>query len=299
MRIAPELYLKRLLVGGIDRVYEIARCFRNEGISTRHNPEFSMLELYQAYATYEDLLVLFTELVRHLDELVRERFPDLTTERTFDLSGPWRRVTMRDCLAEACRHHELDFSREAVDEPAKLEQLATKLCDGEGAAGVRLDPAGKKLLARCASHGERIFALYEILAEPLLTTLYRSPDGSQSAPVFITEYPFEVSPLARRSDVDPAFTDRFEVFIDGREIANAFSELNDPDDQAERFEAQLAKAAAGDDEAMEFDHDYIRALRHGMPHAAGLGLGIDRLVMLLVGRSSIRDVLLFPLLRPA
>ncbi len=294
LRIAPELYLKRLVVGGLDRVYEIARNFRNEGISTRHNPEFTMLELYQAYASYEELMDLFTEMVRTADAVVKERFGHLVGERTFDLDAEWKRVDMRDAIADGAKHLAIDLSREAVDDEAKLAAFAEKLALGE--TPLKLEAVDKKHLAAVHNHGERIFALFELLAEPYLTELYR--EGDKSVPVYITGYPSEVSPLARRNDDDPAFTDRFEIFIDGRELANAFSELNDPDDQASRFEDQLAKAEAGDDEAMQFDHDYVRALRHGMPSAAGLGVGVDRLVMLLLGLPSIRDVLLFPLLRP-
>jgi lysyl-tRNA synthetase class 2 len=162
----------------------------------------------------------------------------------------------------------------------------------------RLEPAAQKQLATCESHGERIFAVFELLVEPDLTSLYRTPDGARSVPVFITQFPWEVSPLARRNDEDPDYVDRFELFIDGRELSNAFSELNDPDDQAARFESQLRARERGDEEAMDFDGDFIRALCHGMPPAAGFGLGVDRLVMLLCDQPSIRDVLLFPLLRP-
>ncbi|MAQ14643.1 MAG: lysine--tRNA ligase [Sandaracinus sp.] len=299
LRIAPELYLKRLIVGGLDRVYEIARCFRNEGISTRHNPEFSMLELYQAYASYEELMDLFEAMVRSCDQLVKERFGDLVGERPFDLEAEWRRVPMRDAIVDAAQHLHLDaggptIDRALLDDEAATAAFADRLVAGDG--GMKLEAPDKKTLAKVRNHGERIFALFELLAEPILTTLYTA--GDKSVPVFVTDYPFEVSPLARRNDDEPAYVDRFEIFIDGRELANAFSELNDPDDQASRFEDQLAKAQAGDDEAMQFDHDYIRALRHGMPPAAGLGVGVDRLVMLLLGLPSIRDVLLFPLLRP-
>jgi lysyl-tRNA synthetase class 2 len=162
----------------------------------------------------------------------------------------------------------------------------------------KLDPAAQKQLRRCETHGERVFAVFELLAEPDLTAMYRTANGAQSVPVFVTEFPWEVSPLARRNDDDPAYVDRFELFIEGRELSNAFSELNDPDDQAARFEAQLQNRERGDEEAMDFDADYIRALSHGMPPAAGFGLGVDRLVMLLCNQPSIRDVLLFPLLRP-
>ncbi|MCA9530386.1 MAG: lysine--tRNA ligase [Myxococcales bacterium] len=299
LRVAPELYLKRLVVGGFDRVYELGRNFRNEGVSTRHNPEFSMLELYVAYATYEDLMDLAEALFGAADAALRERHPRLRGGRTFDLDATWRRVTLRDAIAERLersRRGELPpppfgatITRRTLDEPATLEAA----CEGAD-----VDAVTRKQLAACRSHGERLFVLYELLAEPLLTDMYRTPDGASSVPVFILEYPFEVSPLARRSDADPAFTDRFELFIDGREVGNAFSELNDPNDQAERFRAQVANQARGDDEAMDYDADYIRALSHGMPPAAGLGVGVDRLVMTLCSQPSIRDVLLFPLLRP-
>jgi lysyl-tRNA synthetase class 2 len=178
-----------------------------------------------------------------------------------------------------------------LDDPAKLEASITRVSP-------KLDPDTQRQLAKAATQGERLFLLYELLVEPELVNLYRTPDKARSVPVFITEYPIEVSPLSRRSDAAPAWADRFELFIDGREVANAFSELNDPDDQAERFHAQLAARDRGSEEAMDFDEDYIRALLHGMPPAAGMGLGIDRLVMMLCAQPSIRDVLLFPLLRP-
>lgn len=301
LRIAPELYLKRLLVGGFDRVYELGRAFRNEGISTKHNPEFTILEFYMAYATYEDLMDLATDMIRAVDADVTARFSELTDERTFDLRADWKRVTMRDAIAERLRRAGEGgvpktpwsgaLSPEAVRDPSAFEAGCQAMLPA-------LDPAARKQLSDCQTHGERIFAVYELLVEPDLTALYRTPDGDRSVPVFITEYPFEVSPLARRNDDDPAFVDRFELFVDGREISNAFSELNDPDDQAARFEGQLENRARGDEEAMDFDADYIRALSHGMPPAAGFGLGVDRLVMLLCNQPSIRDVLLFPLLRP-
>jgi lysyl-tRNA synthetase class 2 len=175
------------------------------------------------------------------------------------------------------------------------EEALAAACD---AMLPKLDPAAKKQLVGCETHGERVFAVFELLVEPDLAAMYRTADGARSVPVFITEFPWEVSPLARRNDDDSAYVDRFELFIDGRELSNAFSELNDPDDQAERFESQLRNRERGDDEAMDFDADYIRALSHGMPPAAGFGLGVDRLIMLLCNQPSIRDVLLFPLLRP-
>ncbi|MDH3728801.1 MAG: lysine--tRNA ligase [Myxococcales bacterium] len=301
LRIAPELYLKRLLVGGFDRVYELGRTFRNEGISTKHNPEFTILELYMAYATYEDLMELAVDMIRAVDADLQARFPELTVKRAFDLGADWKRVTLRDSIVERLeRAGQGDvprtawtdkLSREAVDDPEALANACKAMLS-------KLDPVAQKQLAHCETHGERLFAIFEQLVEPDLTSLYRTVDGSQNTPVFITEFPVEVSPLARRNDDDHAFVDRFELFIDGREISNAFSELNDPDDQAARFEGQLRNRERGDDEAMDFDADYIRALSHGMPPAAGFGLGVDRLVMLLCNQPSIRDVLLFPLLRP-
>lgn len=291
LRIAPELYLKRLLVGGFDRVYEIGRNFRNEGISTRHNPEFTMLEFYQAYATYEDLMDLAEAMLKAVDSVVRQRFADLVENRPFDLQAPWARVPMRDALVAGANAAGHAITRADVDDDTKLEGFAQKLLPS-------LEHAERKHLGGSRTHGERVFALYEILAEPRLPELYRSPDGTHSVPVFITEYPFEVSPLARKNDADPRWVDRFELFVEGREVANAFSELNDPDDQAERFRAQLDNRDRGDEEVMDFDEDYIRALSVGMPPAAGFGLGVDRLVMLLCNQASIRDVLLFPLLRP-
>ena len=301
LRIAPELYLKRLLVGGFYRVYEIGRTFRNEGISTKHNPEFTILEFYMAYATYEDLMDLVVGMIRAVDDDVRARFAGLTGDRTFDLQADWKRVRMREAIAERLeRAGQGDIpktpwtaalSRDAIDD----EEAFAAACH---ATAPKLDPAAQKLLSHCETHGERVFAVFELLVEPDLTAMYRTLNGAQSVPVFITEFPWEVSPLARRNDEDPAYVDRFELFIDGRELSNAFSELNDSDDQAERFESQLRNRARGDDEAMDFDADYIRALSHGMPPAAGFGLGVDRLVMLLCNQPSIRDVLLFPLLRP-
>ncbi len=301
LRIAPELYLKRLLVGGFDRVYEIGRTFRNEGISTKHNPEFTILEFYMAYATYEDLMDLVVEMLRAVDADLQARFADLTRDRTFDLKAEWKRVRMREAIAERLERAGQGevpktpwtkaLSRDVIDD----EDAFASACE---AMHPKLDPAAQKQLSHCETHGERVFAVFELLVEPDLTVMYRTENGARSVPVFITEFPSEVSPLARRSDGNPAYVDRFELFIDGRELSNAFSELNDPDDQAKRFESQLRNRERGDDEAMDFDADYIRALSHGMPPAAGFGLGVDRLVMLLCNQPSIRDVLLFPLLRP-
>ena len=302
LRIAPELYLKRLLVGGFDRVYEMGRQFRNEGISTRHNPEFTMLEFYQAYATYEDLMDLMEEMLRSVDAAVLKEYPHYADERPFSFQTAWKRVTMRqsilDRLSASGSNPEIPSSpfdgllvESVLNDADALEALcAEKLPE--------LAPGDRKAFAKASSHGSRIYVLYEVLVEPVLPQLYRTEDGSFSVPVFITEYPFEISPLSRRNDETPQWVDRFELFVEGRELANAFSELNDPEDQAGRFEDQLSARESGDEEAMQYDADYIRALSYGMPPAAGLGLGIDRLVMLICNRSSIRDVLLFPLLRP-
>jgi lysyl-tRNA synthetase class 2 len=301
LRIAPELHLKRLLVGGFDRVYEIGRAFRNEGISTKHNPEFTILELYMAYATHEDLMDLAVEMIRAVDADLQARFPGLVGERTFDLQADWRRVRMRESIAERLRRAGRDgvpgtpwkevLSPDAIDD----ERALRRACE---AISPELEPAARKQLDACETNGERVFAVFELLVEPDLAALYRTADGARSVPVFITEFPWEVSPLARRNDDDPRYVDRFELFVDGRELSNAFSELNDPNDQAARFEAQLRARERGDEEAMDFDADFVRALSHGMPPAAGFGLGVDRLVMLLCNQPSIRDVLLFPLLRP-
>lgn len=267
LRIAPELYLKRLLVGGLDRVYEINRSFRNEGVSTRHNPEFTMLELYQAYAGYRELMNLTRTLVR--DAAVRV----LGAERidyqgdTFDLGRPFEVLSVEAALQ---RHvPELAGGLRSV---SRLREA----CAQRGIAHRPEDGAGKLQIE-----------LFEKTVEAHL-----------GGPVFVTGFPAEVSPLARRNDADPFVADRFELFIAGREIANGFSELNDPEEQAERFRKQAGDRARTDDEAMYFDADYIRALEYGMPPAAGLGVGIDRLVMLLTDSPSIRDVILFPHLKP-
>ncbi|HEX5658617.1 MAG TPA: lysine--tRNA ligase [Polyangiales bacterium] len=297
LRIAPELYLKRLLVGGLERVYEVARTFRNEGVSARHNPEFTLLEAYQAYATVDDLIELTEELFGAADDALRAEFPQLAEGRTFSLARPFKRVTMRDAIVErVARSGELgptpfpELDAELIRDEAKLKALIESKLD--------LPRDLRVPLSKAQTHGERIFALYEGLVEADLPRLYRTDDGAQSVPVFILEYPFEVSPLARRNDAEPAFVDRFELFVDGRELCNAFSELNDPEDQAARFRGQLENRTRGDDEAMDYDADYIRALSYGMPPAAGFGMGVDRFVMTLCNQPSIRDVLLFPAMRP-
>ncbi|MEY2701002.1 MAG: hypothetical protein RIQ52_1757 [Pseudomonadota bacterium] len=267
LRIAPELYLKRLVVGGFERVFEINRSFRNEGLSTRHNPEFTMLEFYQAYADYHDLMDATEHLLRGLALQVMGTHCIQHQGVDVDLSRPFQRWTMR----EAVLHHHPQLNPDALDHLDHARQTALQL-------GIK--PSGDWGLGRI------ITELFEAFVEEKLLQ-----------PTFITEFPTEVSPLARRSDHNPEVTDRFELFIGGREIANGFSELNDAEDQAERFRAQVAEKDAGDEEAMHFDADYIRALEYGMPPTAGEGIGIDRLVMFLTDAPSIRDVILFPHMR--
>ncbi|MBI5509152.1 MAG: lysine--tRNA ligase [Deltaproteobacteria bacterium] len=266
LRIAPELYLKRLVVGGFERVFEINRNFRNEGVSTVHNPEFTMLEFYQAYADYLQLMDLGEALVSGAAEAATGGTDVTWGELQISLKRPFRRMTM----LEAIHAHGGPAPADARDPDRSLAALK----------GVGVDAAAM-------NDGERVVALFEHFAEPKLIQ-----------PTFVYDYPAAVSPLARHKPADPWYVDRFELFIGGREIANAFSELNDPVDQRRRFEAQLAARAKGDAEAHAMDEDYVRALEHGMPPAGGFGLGIDRLVMLLSGSSSIRDVILFPQLRP-
>ena len=276
LRVAPELYLKRLIVGGLNRVFEINRNFRNEGISTIHNPEFTMLEFYMAYADYHDLIELTEELITMLVEEVHGKGtqtisyrPNLNEDKTVTIffGRPWRRIGYREALQEVLGASEQQItSREYVFAEAKRHQVEL---EGD------------------ASYWKLVCMLFEKLVEPTLVH-----------PTFVTDFPVETSPLAKRNAGDPELTDRFELFIGGREIANAFSELNDPLDQRQRFEAQAAERAKGDLEAHHLDEDFLRALEHGMPPTAGEGIGIDRLVMLLTNQASIRDVILFPQLRP-
>jgi lysyl-tRNA synthetase class 2 len=268
LRIAPELYLKRLVVGGYEKVYEINRNFRNEGLSTRHNPEFTMLEFYQAYVDYHELMDLTEDLLRSMAAELLGSTALTCQGQDYDLGKPFRRMTVRDSIL----HFNPDISAQAIDDPeavrAIARQLDISLKDSYGPGKVQVEIFEKTVEERLAD------------------------------PTFITAYPTEVSPLARRNDADPFVTDRFELFIGGREIANGFSELNDAEDQAERFRRQVEDKDAGDLEAMHYDADYIRALEHGMPPTAGEGIGIDRLVMLFTDSPSIRDVLLFPHMRP-
>jgi lysyl-tRNA synthetase class 2 len=268
LRIAPELYLKRLIVGGLERVYEINRNFRNEGLSTQHNPEFTMLELYWAFADYRELMELIEQLLRGLaDSLLGTRRISYQG-REYDLDLPFARITIEAALLE--HNPGLD--------PGRLRSVPAlrAACERLGIAWHAHDGAGKLQVE-----------LFEKTVEHTLL-----------APTFVYAYPAEVSPLSRANDADPFLTDRFEFFLAGRELANGFSELNDPEDQAARFRAQVARKDSGDDEAMHFDADYIRALEYGMPPTAGLGIGVDRLVMFLTDSPSIRDVLLFPQPRP-
>jgi lysyl-tRNA synthetase class 2 len=267
LRIAPELFLKRLLVGGFDRVFEIGRNFRNEGISTQHNPEFTMLEFYQAYATYEDLMPLTEGMVSSLAVEIAGSMQVPYGEHTIDLTPPWRRISLVEEAARAAGGRPEDMR-----DPDAARRLAER-------NGVPIPPG--------AGAGGIATAIFEQLVEPTLLQ-----------PTFVTGFPTEVSPLARASDRDPFLVDRFELYVVAREMANGFSELNDPDDQRARFLSQLESRARGDEEAHPMDEDYVTALEYGMPPAAGEGIGIDRLIMLLCDAPSIRDVILFPLLRP-
>ncbi|MGM0451377.1 MAG: lysine--tRNA ligase [Pseudomonadota bacterium] len=278
LRVAPELYLKRLVVGGFEKVFEINRNFRNEGLSTRHNPEFTMLEFYQAYADYNHLMELTENLLRevaesvfgeaHFSNGVRGENGEIVDHVTYDFSGPFRRLSVMEAILE----HNPDLTEAQISDPEQAAKAAADLGinvkDGWGLGRIQTE-------------------IFEETAEHRLTQ-----------PTFITRYPTEVSPLARRCDDDPSVTERFELFVGGREIANGFSELNDAEDQAQRFREQAEEKAAGDDEAMFYDEDYITALEYGLPPTAGEGIGIDRLLMLLTDSPSIRDVILFPAMRP-
>lgn len=268
LRIAPELYLKRLIVGGFERVFEINRNFRNEGLSTRHNPEFTMVEFYQAYADFNDLMDLTEDMLRTVTQNVLGSSQVHYQGLDIDFAKPFDRMTVKDSIL----HFNPELKAEQLDSIEAAREVAQGL-------GIPLKD----------SYG---------LGKVQIEIFEKTVEHQLMQPTFITAYPTEVSPLARRSDNDPFVTDRFEFFVGGREIANGFSELNDAEDQAERFKAQVAEKDAGDIEAMHYDADYIRALEYGMPPTAGEGIGIDRLVMLLTDSPSIRDVLLFPHMRP-
>lgn len=268
LRVAPELYLKRLVVGGFEKVFEINRNFRNEGLSTRHNPEFTMAEFYQAYADYHDLMDMTEDMFRHIATKVLGKSVVTWQGLDIDFGKPFARLTVRDAVVRYCDN----IDAEQVD---KLDALsaAARQC------GIAVEDSW--------GQGRLLMELFDEKVEQHLLQ-----------PTFITGYPTEVSPLARRNDNDPDVTDRFELIIGGRELANGFSELNDAEDQAERFRDQVAQKEAGDAEAMHYDADYITALEYGMPPTAGEGIGVDRLVMLLTDSASIKDVLLFPHMRP-
>jgi lysyl-tRNA synthetase class 2 len=268
MRIAPELFLKRLVVGGLDRVFEINRNFRNEGLSTRHNPEFTMLEFYQAYADYNDFMDFTESMLKHVVKTVCDSMVLPFQGNDIDFSKPFERLSIKESILR----FNSDITIADLEDEVSLKEIAVKLGiqihDGMGVGTIQLE-------------------VFEKTVEKKLIM-----------PTFITSYPTETSPLSRMNDSDNSIVDRCELFIGGQEVANIFSELNDPDDQANRFKAQVAAKAAGDVEAMEYDADYVEALEYGMPPAAGAGIGIDRLVMILTNASAIRDVILFPLLRP-
>jgi lysyl-tRNA synthetase class 2 len=268
LRIAPELYLKRLVVGGFERVYEINRNFRNEGVSTQHNPEFTMLEAYRAYADYNDWMDTTEAMFHGMAEAVNGTTLIKYQGEEFDFGKAFKRMTVEECIAKYNPDFDMSKVRDRDYLAAYCEKLGVKVKGNYGPGKLQTE-------------------IFDETGEVRLRE-----------PTFITQYPAEVSPLARKNDDDPFVTDRFELFIAGREIANGFSELNDSEDQAQRFQAQVENAAAGDDEAMSYDHDYIRALEYGLPPTTGIGIGVDRLVMLLTDSPSIRDVLLFPHMRP-
>ena len=267
LRVAPELFLKRLIVGGFEKVYELNRNFRNEGLSTRHNPEFTMLEFYQAYARYQDLMDLTEDLFRNIAENVLGATTINYQGSSYDFTKPFTRMTVMEAIKKFCNAKEQEF---------KSKDSVIKLANS---LDIHFDEAWGK--------GKIVMEIFE-----------QKVEGQLDQPIFITEYPIEVSPLARRNENNPEVTDRFELIIGGRELANGFSELNDPEDQANRFKAQAAQKELGDKEAMHFDNDYVTALEYGMPPTAGEGIGIDRVVMLFTDSPSIKDVLLFPHMRP-
>jgi lysyl-tRNA synthetase class 2 len=273
MRIAPELYLKRLTVGGIERVFEINRNFRNEGISTQHNPEFTMLEFYQAYSDYEDLMVMTEELVTAVAKEAIGTTQIRFGEHDISLASPYRRISLREAAVQSASERlGGSVTERDLRDRGTAAELARRL-------SIDLHPAW--------GAGKIATEIFERLYEDRLTQ-----------PTFVYDFPTEVSPLSKQKPDDADTVERFELFIGGRELANAFSELNDPDDQRRRFEEQVRQRAAGNEEAHAYDADYIRALEYGMPPAGGMGLGIDRLVMVIADLPSIRDVILFPAMRP-
>ena len=267
LRIAPELYLKRLVIGGFDRIFEINRCFRNEGVSTQHNPEFTMLELYMAYCSAEDIMDLLEDMIFQIALEIKGSDTVRYQGNDYDVSKPFQRVTLEDSVLAHNPNLDVDLLRD--------KDYLTKVCADLGIEVKQGQGSGKLLLE-----------IFE-----------KTVEGNLAQPTFITDYPKEVSPLSRGNDDDPWLVDRFEFFVAGRELANGFQELNDPDEQAERFNLQVQQRESGDEEAMVYDEDYIQALEYGLPPTAGLGVGIDRLVMFLTDSPSIRDVLFFPQMR--
>jgi len=267
LRVAPELYLKRLVVGGLEKVFEINRNFRNEGLSTKHNPEFTMLEFYTAYADYEDQMNFMETLIRRLAEKVLGKTVIEQNKKKYDLSKSFQKLTLIDSIVKY-----IGAKKDQLEDRKELEKIAKKL-EVEN--------------IKDSSDGKLQLEIFE-----------KGVEGELDKPTFITGYPKDVSPLSRTQDDNPGYVDRFELFIGGKEIANGFSELNDPDEQAERFKQQVQQKDSGDQEAMGYDEDYVEALEYGLPPCAGVGVGIDRLVMLFTGTTSIRDVLLFPQLKP-
>jgi lysyl-tRNA synthetase, class II len=320
LRIAPELYLKRLVVGGFERVYEVNRNFRNEGLSRKHNPEFTMLEFYWAYATYTDLMDFTEEMVGQLAEEVNGKRQSHWDGHDLDLSAPWRRLTIVDAVrelggiadAEKIFADPLLAAETAINHGVPAADVLRGLLEGmapdselppgitpENALATFKNPGARPELARGLVERFGSDEMRRVRAGGLGFLLFEATaEAKVIQPTFLTQYPLAVSPLARRNEAAPEFCDRFELFMAGRELANGFSELNDPDDQRARFQAQVQAKAAGADETMDYDEDYCRALEVGMPPTAGEGIGVDRLVMMLTGQASIRDVILFPLMRP-
>lgn len=305
LRIAPELYLKRLLVGGFEKVYEIGRNYRNEGIDTRHNPEFTMMESYQAYGNFPNLISYTKNLLAHIEQylltwlppLVKKYYLSSRNDAHYSLSN-FIEIPMWDAVIHAASKAEILFDARIhpLIHNIDSEMTALEVTNTSNERLSKIDMKGLFLeLNNCASNGERIYTLFEYLVEPFLTEDYRTEDSKKSLSVFITQYPSAVSPLARAMDKAPSLCDRFELFVNGRELANAFQELNNPDEQSQRFINQLE---SNQKDPMDFDSDYIEALEYGMPPAIGFGMGIDRLIMLLTNSDSIKDVILFPTLRP-
>lgn len=295
LRVAPELYLKRLVVGGLDKVYEIGRCYRNEGLSPRHNPEFTMLEFYEAYSNLDFLIIYSMKMLQHLvlsiDWMLRgnESYEKMRVERTFTFNK-WKMISMEEAVKDAAVKLGVVYD-EAI---SKVELIISTEMSGRRAEIDWKDFFNA--INECSTSGQKLAVMFEKLAEPFLVEDYRSDDGKYSIPVLIRDYPIEISPLARESDDKPGFCDRFELFVNGRELCNAFQELNNPEEQAARFHEQIEN---NEKDPMVFDSDYIEALQYGLPPCVGFGMGIDRMCQLLTNNNNIKDVILFPTLKPA